>query len=63
MTGGERHDTHVIRLGEGVTQAVCDCGWRSKRFGEDKRLGTMDALQAAQEAADLHQWDRSIADQ
>jgi hypothetical protein len=30
------------------------------RFGADKRLGTMDALQTAEHAADLHQWDCSL---
>jgi hypothetical protein len=57
------HKTRVVGLGEGIAQAVCDCGWRSERFGEQKRLGTMDALQAAQDAADLHQWDSTFADE
>ena len=54
------HVTRIVDLGEGVAQAVCECGWSSPRFGADKRLGTMDALQAAEDAADLHQWDRSL---
>jgi hypothetical protein len=54
------HRTRVIELGEGVAQAVCTCGWRSDRYGNDKRTGTMDALQHAREAADLHQWDASL---
>jgi hypothetical protein len=39
------HGTQVLELGEGVTQAVCTCGWRSDRYGQDKQVGTMDALQ------------------
>jgi hypothetical protein len=54
------HRTRVIELGEGLTQAVCSCGWRSDRYGTDKRTGTMDALQHAREAADLHKWDASL---
>jgi hypothetical protein len=54
------HTTPVVELDEGIAQAVCDCGWQSPRFGADKRLGTMDALQAAEDAADLDQWDCSL---
>ncbi len=54
------HQTQVVGLGEGIAQAVCVCGWESIRFGQDKRLGTMDALQAARDAADVHEWDRSL---
>ena len=54
------HDTRVIGLGEGIAQAVCVCGWASRRFGQDKHGGTMDALQAAEDAADLHQWECSL---
>jgi hypothetical protein len=57
------HTTRVVGLGEGIAQAVCDCGWTSPRFGEEKRLGTMDALQAAKDAADVHAWDTSLADE
>ena len=57
------HTTRVVGLGEGIAQAVCHCGWTSPRFGADKRLGTMDALQAAEDAAHLHQWDCSLGDQ
>lgn len=57
-----QHTTRVLELGEGLAQAVCDCGWHSARFGENKRLGTMDALQAAEDAADLHEWDHSLID-
>lgn len=56
------HKARVVDLGEGIAQAVCDCGWQSPRFGADKRLGTMDALQAAEDAADLHCWDSSLGD-
>lgn len=55
------HRTTVVELGEGVAQAVCSCGWRSERYGVEKDLGTMDALQQASEAADLHQWEATIA--
>jgi hypothetical protein len=57
------HHTRVVGLGEGLAQAECDCGWRSPHFGADKRLGTMDALQAAEDTANLHQWDCSLGDQ
>ena len=63
MSTDPSHETRIIGLGEGIAQAVCDCGWESPRFGADKRLGTMDALQAATEAADLHQWERSVSDE
>lgn len=55
------HRTEVVELGEGVTQAVCSCGWRSERFGTSKRLGTMDALEQARDAADLHEWDAALS--
>lgn len=54
------HQTSVRELGEGQLQAACSCGWRSIVFGADKQLGTMDALQHAQDAADLHRWDASL---
>ena len=57
-----QHTTRVIELDEGIAQAVCDCGWHSDRFGVSKRLGAMDALQAAKDAADLHEWDHSLID-
>ncbi len=41
-------------------QAVCSCGWRSPVFGADKTTGTMDPLQHATEAADLHEWEMSL---
>jgi hypothetical protein len=40
---------------------VCTCGWRSDRYGEDKQAGTMDALQQARDAADLHEWDAALS--
>lgn len=55
------HRTQVIELGEGVTQAVCACGWHSERYGEDRETGTMDALQEARDAADLHEWDAALS--
>ena len=54
------HVTRIVGVGEGSARAACECGWSSPRFGADKRLGTMDALQAAEDAADLHQWDCSL---
>ena len=59
----EPHSTRVIGLGEGIAQAECDCGWRSLEFGREKRLGTMDALQHASDAADLHEWESSLGNQ
>lgn len=55
------HHTQVVELGEGVVQAACSCGWRSPRYGEDKRTGTMDALQQARDAADLHLWEVTLS--
>lgn len=55
------HQTSLRELGEGQLQAVCSCGWHSIVFGADKQLGTMDALQHAQDAADLHQWEASLS--
>jgi molybdopterin synthase catalytic subunit len=56
-----QHRTTVVELGEGVTQAVCSCGWRSDSFGANKKIGTMDALQQAKDAADLHEWDAALS--
>jgi hypothetical protein len=47
-------------MAEGAVQAVCSCGWRSALFGTDKTTGTMDPLQQAKDAADLHEWDASL---
>jgi hypothetical protein len=54
------HSTAIQPLGEGAVQAVCSCGWRSPVFGTDKTTGTMDPLQHATEAADLHEWEMSL---
>jgi len=54
------HCTTIQQLGEGGVQAVCSCGWRSAVFGSDKAAGTMDPLQHAAEAADLHEWEMSL---
>ena len=55
-----QHSTTIRQLGEGAVQAVCSCGWRSAVFGAGKRAGTMDPLQHAGEAADLHEWEMSL---
>jgi hypothetical protein len=55
------HRTTISELGEGMTQAVCSCGWRSERYGVEKNTGTMDPLQRAQDAADLHEWDAAMS--
>jgi hypothetical protein len=55
------HRTTIIELGEGATQVACSCGWRSERFGVEKDTGTMDALQRARDAADLHVWDAAMS--
>jgi len=54
------HSITIRQLGEGGVQAVCSCGWRSPVFGADKTTGTMDPLQHATEAADLHEWEMSL---
>ena len=54
------HRTAIEELGEGRVQAVCSCGWRSPVFGKDKTIGTMDPLQQAMDARDLHEWDASL---
>lgn len=56
-----QHQTSIQELGEGSVQAVCSCGWRSEVFGADKNTGTMDPLQQATDARDLHEWDASLA--
>jgi hypothetical protein len=55
-----QHSTTIQQRGGGAVQAVCSCGWRSPEFGADKRTGTMDPLQHAAEAADLHEWEMSL---
>jgi hypothetical protein len=54
------HHTSIQELGEGRLRAVCSCGWHSQEFGADKTTGTMDPLQQASEACDLHEWDASL---
>ena len=54
------HHTTTHEVGEGGVQAVCSCGWRSQVFGTDKTGGTMDPLQRAAEAGDLHEWEMSL---
>jgi hypothetical protein len=54
------HRATVQELEEGCVQATCSCGWRSPVFGADKKTGTMDPLQQAMDACDLHQWDASL---
>ena len=54
------HHTTIHEVGEGGSQAVCSCGWRSPVFGADKAAGTMDPMQRAAEAGDLHEWDMSL---
>jgi len=54
------HATAIQELGEGAVQAVCSCGWRSPVFGAGKATGTMDPLQHAAEAGDLHEWEMSL---
>jgi hypothetical protein len=55
------HITIVQELGEGCVRSVCSCGWASPVFGADKTTGTMDPLQQATDARDLHEWDVSLA--
>jgi hypothetical protein len=47
-------------VGEGSVQVVCSCGWRGPVSGADKRAGTMDPLQRAADAGDLHEWEMSL---
>jgi hypothetical protein len=54
------HRVATRELGEGRAQAQCSCGWRSPVFGEDKTTGTMDPLQQATDAGDLHEWETSM---
>lgn len=55
-----RHHTSIREKDEGAAQAYCSCGWESPIFGREKKTGTMDALQEAKDAADLHEWDASL---
>jgi hypothetical protein len=62
VTRPNQHRTQVVDLGEGVAQSVCTCGWRSDAFGRNKKTGTMDALQQATDAGDLHEWETSLGE-
>jgi hypothetical protein len=55
-----KHLVTVQQLAEGAVQAVCSCGWQSPVFGAAKTTGTMDPLQLARDAGDLHEWDASL---
>ena len=54
------HHTAIHEIGEGRVQAVSSCGWRSPVSGADKTAGTMDPLQRAADAGDLHEWEMSL---
>jgi hypothetical protein len=54
------HHITIDEQGEGGVQTVCSCGWRSPVFGTGKTGGTMDPLQRATDAGDLHQWEKSL---
>jgi hypothetical protein len=54
------HHTTIREVGEGGVQAVCSCGWHSPVFGADKTVGTMDPLQRAPDARDLHEWEMCL---
>jgi hypothetical protein len=55
------HDRTITQLDEGAVQAICSCGWHSPVFGTEKTGGTMDPLQQASEAADLHEWEVDLS--
>ena len=55
------HHTTIYEAGKGGAQAACSCGWRSPVSGTGKTAGTMDSLQRAAEAGDLHEWEMSPA--
>ena len=54
------HHTTIHEMGQGGVQAVRSCGWRSPVSGADKTGGTMDPLQRAADAGDLHEWEMSL---
>ena len=54
------HCTTIRQVGEGGVEAVCSCGWRGPVFGAGKTTGTMDPLQPATDAVDLHEWEMSL---
>ena len=55
-----KHEVTIVQIGEGGARAVCSCGWQSPLFGEGKKVGTMDVLQRATDAGDVHEWDASL---
>jgi hypothetical protein len=54
------HHITIDEVGEGGVQAVCSCGWRSPVSGAGKTAGTMDPLQRAADAGDLHEREMSL---
>jgi hypothetical protein len=44
----------------GRSRWLVDTAWRSPSFGDDKTTGTMDPLQQAVDAGDLHEWEMSM---
>jgi hypothetical protein len=54
------HHTTIREAGQGGVQALCTCYWRSPVSGADKTAGTMDPLQRAADAGDLHEWEMSL---
>ncbi len=55
-----KHEVTIVQIGEGAARAVCSCGWHSPLFGGGKKAGTMDVLQQAADAGDVHEWDASL---
>lgn len=55
------HHTTVEEQGEGAVRAMCSCGWCSELYGVDKEGGTMDALEQATAAADMHLWEVDLS--
>ena len=54
------HHTTIREAGEGGVQAVWSCGWRSPVSGTGKAAETVDSLQRAADAGDLHEWEMSL---
>ena len=54
------YHTTIHDVGQGGAQAVCSCGCRSPVFGTGTTAGTMDSLQHAAEAGDLHEREMSL---
>jgi hypothetical protein len=55
-----QHEVEIRLLDEGAVQAVCACGWYSEVFGRLKTTGTMDPLEKARDAGDLHVWEQQL---